>query len=260
MRRPSPRFEGRPLVSPLQQSVVYATETPSSLDAIYRDQSGYTYSREGHPNATTTAAMIDALEGAEGGVMASSGMAAVSLALLSCLKAGDHVVGSNQLYGRSLRLMEEELPRLGITSALFDPTDVAHAEAVITPNTKAMLLEVVANPTLRIADMTGLAALCADRGITLILDNTFTTPVGFKAFEHGVDIVLHSVTKFLAGHSDAMLGWVAAREPAVTERLHILSHTWGMTAAPFDCWLTERGLLSFPLRFERAQANAAALA
>ncbi|MEM6479589.1 MAG: PLP-dependent transferase [Pseudomonadota bacterium] len=259
-RYPRKPFEGSPLVSPLQQSVVYTAESPSALDAIYAQNSGFTYSREGHPNAVTTAAMIDALEGASGGVMAGSGMGAVSLAVLCAVSAGDHILGSTQLYGRSLRLLSEEMPRLGVSSDFFDPTDAAAAEAALKPNTKAMLVEVVANPTLRIADMEGLAELCAARGITLILDNTFTTPLGFRAFERGVDIVLHSVTKFLAGHSDAMLGWVAAKDEAMRDRLTVLSHTWGMTAAPFDCWLAERGLLSFQLRYERAQANAAALA
>lgn len=260
-RRVSPApFAGVPLVSPLQTSVVYTAETPSELDAVYVERSGYTYSREGHPNAATIAGMIDRLEGTEGGIMTGSGMGAVALALLASLDAGDHALGSSQLYGRSLRLMVEELPRLGIATDLFDPTDVAGAAALIRPGTRAMLVEVVSNPTLRVADITGLAELCRAHGITLIIDNTFTTPLGFRALEHGADIVLHSVTKLLSGHSDAMLGWVAARHPDVNTRLDLLSATWGTTPAPFDCWMAERGLLSFPLRYERAEANAAALA
>ncbi|MEM6896510.1 MAG: PLP-dependent transferase [Pseudomonadota bacterium] len=259
-RRPVPGFAGRPLVTPLYPSVVYATDTPDTLDAIYEDGGGYTYSREGHPNARALAQQIDALEGAEGGVTVSSGMAAVSLALLAVLEAGDHVLGSDQLYGRSLRLMTEDLPRLGITTGLFDPTDAASAEALIQPETKAILVEVVANPTLRIADMEGLAALAEARGLTLIVDNTFTTPLGFRPLERGAAIVLHSVTKLLSGHSDAMLGWVGCKNATLAARLDTLAATWGMTAAPFDCWLAERGLLSFELRHAKAQANAAALA
>ncbi|MEM8591989.1 MAG: aminotransferase class I/II-fold pyridoxal phosphate-dependent enzyme [Pseudomonadota bacterium] len=261
MRRRAPApFAGKPLVNPLYQSVVYGSDTPDALDAIYEGDPGYTYSREGHPNARTLAAQLDAMEGAEGGVMTSTGIAAVSLALLSVLSAGDHVLGSSQLYGRSLRLMKEELPRLGITTSFFDPTDIASVEAVLRPETKAILVEVVSNPTLRVADMEGLVALAQARGITLIVDNTFTTPKAYQPLAQGADIVLHSVTKLLSGHSDAMLGWVAAKDPDVAARLDVLAATWGMSAAPFDCWLAERGLLSFDLRHERSQANAAALA
>ena len=156
--------------------------------------------------------------------------------------------------------MGEELPRLGIATDLFDPTDAANAEAMLRPETKAILIEVVSNPTLRVADVEGLAKLCKAHDVLLIIDNTYTKPHGFSALEHGDDIVLHSVTKLMAGHSDAMLGWVAATDPARTERLGVLSASWGMTAAPFDCWLAERGLYSLPLRHRTAQANAAALA
>ena len=260
-RRPVPRAStARPLVSPLHQSVVYATETPDSLDSIYEGAPGFTYSREGHPNAHTVASMIDEMEGVSGGTMTSSGMAAVSLALLATVSAGDHVLGSTQLYGRSLRLMTEELPRLGIATSLFDSTDIRAARAAVTPQTKVILVEVVSNPTLRVADMEGLAELAREHGVKLIVDNTFTTPLGYQPFQHGADIVLHSVTKLLSGHSDVMAGWVASQDEETNARMDMLAATWGSSAAPFDCWLAERGLLSFPLRFERAQSNAARLA
>ncbi|MEM6728570.1 MAG: PLP-dependent aspartate aminotransferase family protein, partial [Pseudomonadota bacterium] len=163
-------------------------------------------------------------------------------------------------YGRSLRFMQEDLPRMGVETAVFDPTDIASAAAAMRPNTKVIMVEVVANPTLRIADMEGLAALAADHGAHLIVDNTFTTPLGFQPLRHGASIVLHSVTKLLSGHSDAMLGWVAAKDPALAARLEVLSATYGLTASPFDCWLAERGLLSFELRHARAEATARALA
>jgi len=261
IRRPRPKpFSGTPLSSPLYQSVVYGTEDVDALDAIYGGEPGFTYSREGHPNARSVADIIDRLEGATGGVMTSSGMGAVSLALLSCLKAGDHAHGSTQLYGRSFRLMDKDLPQLGIETSFFDPGDIESARAAVRPNSKAILVEVVSNPTLRVADMAGIAAMSQEFGLTLIVDNTFTTPLGFKPFNHGASLVLHSVTKFMAGHSDAMLGWVGGKTEAAAARLDGLGATFGMTAAPFDCWLAERGLLSFELRFARAQENAAALA
>lgn len=250
-----------PVVTPLSPSVVYASETPTALDAQYEGRtSGYTYAREGHPNADVLARRIDAMEGMTGGIVCGSGMAAVSAALLGVLQSGDHVVGGDQLYGRSLRLMKEDLPRLGIATSLADPTDVAAIAAAILPETRMILLEVVSNPTLRIADIEGVARVARDRGILLAIDNTFTTPLAFRPMDHGADIVIHSVTKLLAGHSDVTLGWIAARQPEIAERLRVFAVTTGLTASPFDCWLAERGLATFALRFARAQENAAVLA
>lgn len=256
-----PESASRPVVTPLSPSVVYASDTPDALDAQYEGRAqGYTYAREGHPNADVLGRRIDAMEGMTGGIVTGSGMAAVSAALLGVLKTGDHVLGGNQLYGRSLRLMAEDLPRLGIATSLADPTDVAAMDAAIRPETRMILLEVVSNPTLRVADIAGIAALAKDRGILLAIDNTFTTPAAFRAADHGADIVIHSVTKLLAGHSDVTLGWVAARDAALNDRLRVFAVTTGLTASPFDCWLAERGLATFCLRFARAQDTARRLA
>lgn len=258
---PLPGSASHPVTTPLSPSVVYASETPDALDDQYEGRvHGYTYSREGHPNADVVAATLDALEGAEGGVVTGSGMGAVSAVLLGLLKSGDHVIGGNQLYGRSLRMMKEDLPRLGIATSLADPGDVAAVRAALRPETRMVLVEVVSNPTLRVADIAGLAALCRERGLLFVVDNTFTTPHGFRPFEHGADIVIHSITKLLAGHSDVMLGYAVARDPALNDRLRVFSVTTGLTPSPFDCWLAERGMLTFPLRFDRAQASAAQLA
>ncbi|THH39197.1 aminotransferase class V-fold PLP-dependent enzyme [Aliishimia ponticola] len=259
---PLPESASRPVVTPLSPSVVYASDTPDMLDSQYEGGlSGYTYSREGHPNADVVAARIDRMEGAPNpGVVTGSGMAAVSAVLMGCLSSGDHVLGGNQLYGRSLRLMSEDLPRLGITTSLADPTDVDAFAAAIRPETRLILLEAVSNPTLRVADLKGIAALAKKRGILLAIDNTFTTPAALSPYELGADFVIHSVTKLLAGHSDVMLGYVSAADPAMAERLRVFSVTTGMVGSPFDCWLAERGMLSFDLRFARAQETAAKLA
>lgn len=258
---PLPSSASHPVVTPLSPSVVYASETPDALDDQYEGRvHGYTYSREGHPNADVVAKRLDAMEGMPGGVVTGSGMAAVSAVLMGLTKAGDHVIGGNQLYGRSLRLMKEDLPRLGIETSLADPADVEAVRAAIRPETRMVLVEAVSNPTLAAADIDGLAALCKEKGVLLVVDNTFTTPRGFKPFDHGADIVIHSITKLLAGHSDVMLGYVVARDPALNDRMRIFSVTTGLTPSPFDCWLAERGMLSFELRFERSQATAAALA
>lgn len=258
---PLPDSASHPVVTPLSPSVVYASETPDALDDQYEGRvHGYTYSREGHPNADVVARKLDDMEGAKGGVVVGSGMAAVSCVLMGLLQAGDHVIGADQLYGRSLRLMKEDLPRLGIDTTLANPSDVEAVRAAIRPETKLVLVEVVSNPTLAVADIKGLAALCREQGILLAVDNTFTTPRAFRPFEHGADLVIHSVTKLLAGHSDVMLGYVVAKDPALNDRMRVFSVTTGMTPSPFDCWLAERGMLSFELRYDRAEQTAGILA
>ena len=258
---PLPQSASQPLVTPLSPAVAYASDTPDALDAQYEGRvQGYTYAREGQPNADVVAARLDAMEGARGGVVTGSGMGAVSAVLLGLLKSGDHVIGANQLYGRSLRLMAEDLPRLGIATTLADPGDIAAMRAALRPETRLILVEVVSNPSLRLADITGLVGLARERDILLAVDNTFTTPRGFRPFDHGADIVIHSITKLLAGHSDVMLGYVAARDPELAARLSVYAVTAGLTPSPFDCWLAERGMLSFDLRYERAQSTAALLA
>ncbi|MCW1951415.1 MAG: aminotransferase class I/II-fold pyridoxal phosphate-dependent enzyme [Octadecabacter sp.] len=256
-RRPEwPTSVSRPVVTPLQPTVVYSSPDPSSLDEQYADGSGFTYAREGHPNATVLAQKLDMLEGATGGIVNGSGMAAVSAVFLGILKAGDHVIGAEQLYGRTLRMMTQDLPRFGVETTLADPTDAASFKAAIKPNTRMMIVEVVSNPTIRIADMEGIAKLANERGILLVVDNTFTTPRSYLPFENGADIVVHSVTKLLAGHADATLGYVVAKDPELMEQIYIANTTFGMTASPFDCWLAERGLQTFDLRYDRAEATA----
>lgn len=256
-----PASVSRAVGTPLQPSVVYASPDPDTLDAQYEGGAfGYTYSREGHPNASVLASKIDALEGAEGGLITGTGMAAVTATLLGLLNHGDHIIGGNQLYGRSLRMLTKELPRYGMSHTLADPTDVAAIEAAVTPQTKMILVEVVSNPTLRVADMEGIATLAKARGLILVVDNTFTTPRAYRPFEHGADVVIHSITKLLAGHSDAMLGYVAAKDPTHREAIEGTIVTLGLSGSPYDCWMAERGLMSFHLRYDRAEENAAALA
>ncbi len=256
-----PSSVSRAVATPLQPSGVYSSPSPDALDDQYEGRSkGYTYGREGHPNADVLAQMIDRLEGGEGGIVTGSGMSAVTATMLGLLSQGDHIVGGNQLYGRSLRMMTQDLPRWGITCTLADPTDIAALTAAVTPATKLLLVEVVSNPTLRIADMEGIERLAKERGLILVVDNTFTTPYGFPAYTRGADVVIHSVTKLLAGHSDVTLGYVLARDPKHRKAIYDTNVTLGLTPSPWDCWMAERGLYTFDMRFERAQANAAALA
>lgn len=255
-----PSSTSRPMVTPLQPSVVYASPDPDALDAQYAEGTGYTYAREGHPNADVLAAKIDMMEASTGGIITGSGMSAVGAVFLGCLKAGDHVVGGDQLYGRTLRLMTQDLPRLGIATSLADTTDVATVRAALRPETRMIMVEVISNPTIRIADMDAITALAREAGVLLVVDNTFTTPRLYQPLEAGADIVIHSVTKLLSGHSDATLGYVGTRDDALRDAIMTANVSWGMTPSPWDCWLAERGLHSFDLRLARAQENAALLA
>jgi cystathionine gamma-synthase len=260
-RSRQPQSASRPVVSPIWPSVVYASPDADTLDAQYEGRlKGYTYGREGHPNWTLLAEKLDWLEGASGGVVTASGMAAVGAVFQAALRAGDHVVAGNQLYGRTLRILRDEMPRMGVAVTFADPTDGRAFAAAIRPETRLVLVEVVSNPTLRVADMDAIGAACRDRGVALAVDNTFTTPRLYRPFAQGADFVIHSVTKMLAGHSDVTLGYAAARDPDLARRLYDVCVTWGLTPSPFDCWLAERGLHSFDIRFDRAQANASALA
>lgn len=252
-----PEGASRPVVTPLSPSVVYASDTPSALDDQYEGRAfGYTYAREGHPNADVLARALDRMEGGSGGWVTGSGMAAVASVLLGLCRSGDHIVGGNQLYGRSLRMMYEDLPRFGIETTLVDTSDADAFVQALRPNTRLTLIEVVSNPTLRVADVISIAKHCRENGVLLVVDNTFTTPRSFLPFEHGADIVIHSVTKLLAGHSDVTLGYVCAKASDIAEQIKVFSITAGLTPSPFDCWLAERGLLTFPLRYDHAEATA----
>ncbi|MEK9935415.1 MAG: PLP-dependent transferase [Rhodobiaceae bacterium] len=256
-----PDSASRPVVPPLQPSVVYAASSADALDAQYEGRlAGYTYAREGHPNADMLAEKIDWLEGGEGGLITGSGMAAISAMFLGLLSRGDHVLAGDQLYGRSLRMLTQDLPRLGIETSFADAGDAAAMAAALRPNTRLILVEAVSNPTLRVADMTAIAELAAGAKVLLAVDNTFTTPAMFRPLEHGADIVINSITKFLAGHSDVTLGHVTARDADHRQAMRDAAVTWGLTPSPFDCWLADRGLHSFDLRFAAAERSAAAIA
>jgi cystathionine gamma-synthase len=259
-RTPFPRSATMPLVPPIVPSAVFVARDADHMNDVYEGQEqGFTYAREGSPNAELLAAKIAALEGAECGFVTSSGMSAVAAILLGLLKAGDHVVAGNQLYGRTLRLVSQELPRLGFATDLVDATDVAAVERAIRPTTRLLLVEVVSNPLLRIPDVAALGALARARGVLLVVDNTFPTPLAFRPLSLGADIVFHSITKMLAGHSDVTLGTACGSRDLLTSIRDAIV-TWGLNGSPFDCWLAERGMNTLELRVARANANAAALA
>ncbi|MBS0208885.1 MAG: aminotransferase class I/II-fold pyridoxal phosphate-dependent enzyme [Planctomycetes bacterium] len=245
---------------PIYPASVYRCESTSQAERLLAgEEAGFVYSRDGHPNGAMLAEKCRELHGAERAVMCSSGMAALAAAALGVLKPGDHVVASNQLYGRSLKLLVDELTRWGVASSVVDTCDLAAVRAACTKQTKLVVVETISNPVLRVADIGALAQVAHDHGAALLVDNTFASPALCRPLELGADLVLESLTKVMNGHSDVLLGMLCGRA-AWFERIPGTIGTWGLSAPPFDCWLAWRGLATLAVRFERAADNALAIA
>lgn len=259
-RAPGPaESSSRPLVPPLDLSVVYCPEDPTHVDALYDGSaSGFIYARDGHPNAAQLAGKLARLEGAEAGLICASGMGAIAASLLALLGQGDHLLLSDGVYGRTAALVSRQLPRWGIDRDVFDPADARSARALLRPSTRAILAESLSNPLLRVADLPGLAGVAREAGIPLIVDSTFS-PMICRPIAHGADLVMHSVTKMIGGHSDLTLGAVVG-DRARIESIRAVASTLGQTGNPFESWLAMRGLSTLGLRMARACSTALDLA
>jgi cystathionine beta-lyase/cystathionine gamma-synthase len=217
------------------------------------------YTRYGNPTHKEVEATIVALEGGEAALLTSSGMGAVFTALMSTLKAGDHVVAQTNHYAGSMTLFEEMPRRFGVEVTLVDQTQTEAFAEAMRPNTRVIYAESPTNPLMQITDLRAVAALARGRGVTTIVDNTFATPVNQRPLELGFDAVIHSATKYLGGHSDVTAGViVSSRE--FTDRAWHFSLLAGSILSPFDGWLLLRGLRTLGLRVARHNANALALA
>jgi cystathionine beta-lyase/cystathionine gamma-synthase len=248
-----------PLVEPIYASAVFRVAGLEQLGAIYSGQEpGYLYTRDGNPNHAALEKTVAALEGAEAALVCATGMAAVAVALLALVESGGHVVAGAALYGVSTRLIREEWGRLGVSAEFVDATDARAVAAALRPETRLVFVETLSNPLLTLADLPGIAAVCRARGVTLVVDNTFT-PCLIRPLEHGADVVMHSVTKYLGGHSDLTLGALAGTR-AFIDRARSVASAWGAAANPFEAWLALRGIRTLPLRMERACENAARIA
>ena len=249
-----------PKVTPIYQTSVFKFEDLDDAEA-YFDEPGsrYLYSRNGNPNAEELADKINALEGGAGALVTGSGMAAILAAVLTYCAAGDHVLCAEDIYGGSAALLSQELSRLGIGVSYVPFADLAYAEG-LRPHrrarTRMMLCETMSNPLLRVADLRAVAAACAALEIKLVVDNTFATPVLTRPLALGADLSLHSVTKYLAGHSDVTAGAVVAADPADAARLRQLGVVLGLTLSPMEAWLAARGLKTLRLRMAQHGENA----
>ncbi|HTS13711.1 MAG TPA: aminotransferase class I/II-fold pyridoxal phosphate-dependent enzyme [Candidatus Limnocylindrales bacterium] len=211
--------------------------------------SAYIYTRYGNPTLAIAEKKIAALEGAESAVVAASGMAAISSSLLAVLKAGDELIATRQLYGGSYRLLRDALPRCGIVVRHVD-SDLAGIERMVSPLTKALYIETPTNPTLRLVDLRKAIAFAKEWGLVSLIDNTFASPVLQKPVELGFDIVIHSATKFLAGHSDVIAGAAAGRRSLI-DRVRSNIIAFGGSMDPEAAFLLIRGMKTLELRVQR---------
>jgi cystathionine gamma-lyase len=234
---------------------IFATST--FLQASPGVNTGWDYSRSGNPTRAAFEAALAELEGGGAGFAFASGLAAEA-AVLELLDRGAHVVASDDLYGGNWRLFHRVRERsAGLTVTHVDASDKAAIEAAITPATKMIWVETPGNPLLRIADLAAIAAIGRGRGLLAVADNTFASPAAQRPLEFGFDIVIHSVTKYVSGHSDSVGGAAVVRDdPGPVDRLRFLQNATGGVLDPFSSFLALRGLRTLPLRMERHAANA----
>lgn len=255
-----PLGQSVPLVPPLYQSSVYALPDLDALDRIVNaEEAGFIYARDGHPNAQLLAAELARWEEGKWAVVCGSGMAAISASILALTQAGDRIVASNRLYGRTTQLFESELGRFGLMTTFVDTSNLAEVRNALKTPAKILFTETISNPLLRLANVAELASLTEPVGCALVVDNTFATPVLYRPLTQGADLVVESLTKMIGGHSDVTLGAVAGNEDLLPQLSQVVS-IWGFASNPFDCWLASRGLQTLGLRMKTATANAAGLA
>nr|WP_318711416.1 PLP-dependent aspartate aminotransferase family protein [uncultured Treponema sp.] len=232
---------------PIYQTATYAHPAVGQ-------STGFDYSRLQNPTRAQVEKVVAQLEGGIDALALSSGMAAISL-LFEIFKPGDHLVVDSDLYGGSIRLFDHVTAKNGVefTRANCSKDDV---ESLIKPNTKAVYIETPTNPMMNVTDIEALAEITKRHGILLIVDNTFLSPYFQNPLKLGADVVIHSGTKYLAGHNDTLAGFIVTNRTDIQEKLRFLIKTTGAGLAPFDCWLVLRGIKTLAVRMEAAQKNA----
>ena len=240
------------LVAPIYQTSTYAQEELGK-------NKGYDYARSSHPNRQALERTVAKLEGGQSAYVFSSGMAAID-AVFRLMRPGEHAVISEAVYGGVFRLTTQLLVHFGLE---FSFVDTSSPEAVLRgfrPNTKMLYVETPTNPTMRVSDIAAMAKLTHDRGITLVVDNTFLSPYLQQPIELGANIVVHSMTKYLNGHSDSIGGAVILTRPGDAEKIYFIQRSAGTGLAPMDCFLTSRGIKTLAVRMLQHNANGIAVA
>lgn len=220
---------------------------------------GYEYSRTGNPTRAALEALIAELEGGSRGLAFASGLAALST-IFMLFSRGDHLIIGDDVYGGTFRLQDKVFRRLGLEATYVDTADLANVEAAVRSNTRALLIETPTNPLLKVTDLDRVGALAKRLGLLLVVDNTFMTPYWQRPLEFGADIVWHSATKYLGGHSDVVSGLVVVRDADLGERLAFLQNAAGGVPGPQDSYLLIRGIKTLAVRMREHEANAGRIA
>jgi cystathionine beta-lyase/cystathionine gamma-synthase len=252
------------LNTPIYETTTYAYSTTDEYDQMIGDAMSWKpgcciYSRTTNPTTMAMESKVASLENAEDACVISCGMAAVSLALLTQLNAGDHVICSDDTFICTASLFEDILPSKGIETDRVEVLDLEAVKKAIKPNTKVIYLEALSNPLLKLADIPAIAELAHAHGCKFIVDNTFLSPFIMRPLDLGADIVVHSGTKYYVGHGDGLCGIVAGKK-ADMDRIRYYNDNLGTHISPFDSWLALRGVRTLPLRLARQSQNALALA
>ena len=258
-KKPGPAI---PVTTPIYTAASYFYEDMEQLDRIFaREEPGYCYSRYENPTNVALEELITNLENGHGSLACASGMSAIQIALLAALNdRRKSIVAADALYGATINLLLKVLEPLGVEVAFVDLCDPEAVEkAVAEHRPGCVLMETVSNPLLRVGEMDRVARIAREAGAALVVDNTFATPLLVRPFEWGANLVVHSVTKFLAGHGD-VLGGTVTSDAAHYDTLRTLSRAYGPVLGPFESYLTMRGIKTFPLRMERHCANASRVA
>ena len=248
------------VTTPIYQSSTFAFTDADAGAACFGGKPGYKYTRLGNPTTEALEKNIAELEGGCGGLGAASGMAAVNMVYLTYLGQGTHIVATESLYGPSRMILENEYPRFGVESSFVDSSNPENVAAAMRDNTQLVYVETPANPTLKMTDIAACAEIAHAGGALLAVDNTFASPYLQNPLQLGADIVLHSMTKFINGHTDVVAGMVVAKNQEVLARLRQVHYNIGGTMDPHQAWLVLRGIKSLGLRMDRAMENSQKLA
>ena len=240
------------IMTPIYQTSTYVQRAPG-------DHQGFEYARTQNPTRHALENSIAILENARHGICFASGMAAMD-AIVKLLKQGDEVISSNDLYGGSFRLLRTIYQDFGVTSHFVDMTNLDNVKAAINERTRLLWIETPTNPMLRLIDLQAISALAREHNILTCVDNTFATPFLQTPLDYGIDLVQHSVTKYLAGHSDVVMGAVATNSQELADKMHYIQNGAGAVPGPQDCFLALRGIKTLHLRMERATENAGKIA
>lgn len=240
------------LITPIYQTSTFVFEDVGKTK-------GYDYSRTANPTRGVLEKTIAELEGGKGGFAFATGMAAEST-IMCLLEQGNHIISGDDVYGGTYRLFEKVMKKFGLEFTFLRMDDRRRIEQAIRPNTKMMWIETPSNPLLNIVDIEMAVDIAKKHNLMTVVDNTFATPYFLRPIEYGIDLVVHSTTKYLNGHCDVVGGAVVTATDELAEKVHFLMNAMGTCASPFDCWLVLRGIKTLPVRMRQQQENAIAIA